>query len=116
MPPLKSFRYKNTLINIIQTVCPKLVVPTRCHGSPPNQQTSQHLGLFLGESLGPDPFPLLQGWYREDETYNSLLPEINTHVIHAVLTSIGNCSFALFSVNFALLDRSKKYLNKQKQP
>ena len=56
---------------------------------------------------------------REGDTYNSLLenlPEINAHVIHAVLTSIGDCSFALFSVNFALVDCSKKYLNKQKQP
>ena len=32
-----------------------------------------------------------------------------------MLTSIGNSSLALFSVILALLDRSKKYLNRKKQ-
>lgn len=40
---------------------------------------------------------------------------ISNKTLSVMFTSIGNSSLALFSVILALLDRSKKYLNRKKQ-
>ena len=40
---------------------------------------------------------------------------ISNKTLSVIFTSIGNSSLALFSVILALLDRSKKYLNRKKQ-
>ena len=119
MPPLKSFQYRNpssilSKLSVLSWWSPLDAMDLRL--------ISRHHTIWV--SSWENHWVLILSLFCRDGAervrhtihYFENLPGINAHVIRAVLTSIGNCSFALFSVNFALLDRSKKYLNKQKQP
>ena len=113
-------------------------MPALCHGSLPVRQASLHLDLLLGGLLDPGPFPPLvlpaegekerweereeerrrQGWKKENKRKGRREYEYisnDTMLLSVILTSIGNSSLALFSVSFALLDRSKKYLNRERE-
>ena len=51
---------------------------------------------------------------REEERREYEYISNDTMLLSVIFTSIGNSSLALFSVSFALLDRSKKYLNRER--
>ena len=56
------------------------------------------------------------GWKKENKRKGKRKCEYisnNPMLLSVIFTSIGNSSLALFSISFALLDRSKKYLNRE---
>jgi len=83
---------------------------------------SLHLGLLLKESLGPGPPSSVDscrdGAEREGCTIHYLRTGQRTMPMTFVLCLLQSGLVPLFalSIIFALLDRSKKYLEKQKQP